>query len=141
MSLIDHDHADPLENLAENVIPEPRIREPFGRYEQNINTVLTQRLDRVVPFGDVRRIDGDGVDTRPVGCRHLVAHERQQRRNDKRRPSPGFANQPGGHEVHGGLSPPGALDDKSPPPIADEGLDCLQLSVAKNRVGTPCQLG
>ena len=47
-----------------------------------------------------------------VGHLDLVAHQREQRRDEQRRPGALVAQQPRGDEVDGALAPPGALDDE-----------------------------
>ena len=75
----------------------------------------------------------------PAGGLDLVAHQRQQRRDQQRRPEPLLAQQVGGQEVDGALAPPRALHHEHPRPIVDERLDRLALPVAELGVGAPGQ--
>ena len=68
----------------------------------------------------------------PLGGGHLVAHQRQQRRHDDRRPAPRGAQQLGGDEVHRRLAPAGALHDERPPALHDQRLDRGPLVVAQS---------
>ena len=77
---------------------------------------------------------------RDAGARRrldLVAHQRQQRRHDERRPGALRPQQPGGHEVDRRLPPPGALHDEGPPVLDDERLDRRPLVVAQRHVVAP----
>ena len=58
-------------------------------------------------------------DAGPLGRRDLVAHQRQQRRDDDRRAVPARAQQLGGDEVDRGLAPAGALDHQCPAALDD----------------------
>ena len=63
----------------------------------------------------------------------LVAHQRQQRTDDQRRSRAGLAQQRGRDEVHGRLSPPGALHAQHAGAIRDEILNRLELPRPKPR--------
>ena len=57
----------------------------------------------------------------------LVAHQRQQRRDEQRRARALLAEQLGGDEVDRALAPPGALHDERAPALLDERPDRLEL--------------
>ncbi len=95
---------------GQHLVAEPGVGEPFGGDEQHVDGAGGDPRRHVVPLGDVGRVDGLGVDARPTRGVHLVAHQRQQRRDDHRGARALLAQQGGRDEVHRGLAPPGALD-------------------------------
>ena len=120
-------------------IGELRIGEPFGRDEDEVDVVrrdvggelVDRRRRRAVHRHRAQPEPGRGVD--------LVAHQREQRRDEQRRPEPGVAQQPRGEEVDRALAPSGALDDEDTGPVADERLDRFTLMWSELRVGSPGQ--
>ena len=85
----------------------------------------------LVPVVGVGRVHGAGLDAGPAGRLDLVAHQRDQRGNDHRRPGPAGPQQGGGGEVDRRLAPPGALHDQGPAPVADQSLDSAPLILAQ----------
>ena len=75
------------------------------------------------------------ADAEPLRRRDLVAHQRQQRRDDQRRPGALLAQQRGREEVDGGLAPARALHAQHAGAIVDEVRDRLELMLAEPGVG------
>ena len=79
-------------------------------------------------------VDDDGRGTLPFTVKgtgavrggDLVAHQRQQRRDDHRWSGPLRAAQRRGDEIDGRLPPPGALDHEHPVAAGHQGLDGLE---------------
>jgi len=91
----------------------------------------------VIPLVRIGRIDGDGSHS-GSGCRgDLVAHEREQRRHQNRRPRTPPPQQQRRHEVDRRLAPPGALHHERALLAVDERLDRLELPLVKLRVVPP----
>ena len=86
------------------------------------------RVGDLGPVVLVARVDGRGLDAEPLRGLDLVAHEREQRRDEQRRPETLTSEEMGGEEVDGALAPPGPLDEQHPPAIFDQGGDRLPLT-------------
>ena len=83
-------------------------------------------LDRV-PVVDVGAVDRGGMDAGTLRHVDLVPHEREQRRDQERRPRAAITQQPRRDEVHRTLAPTGALHDEGATTVVDQGLDSLPL--------------
>jgi hypothetical protein len=83
----------------------------------------------------VRRVDRDRAHARAFGRGDLVAHERQQRRDQHGGTGALLPEQQGRDEVDGRLAPPGPLHDQRPPSLGDQRLDRLVLPVVELGVG------
>ncbi len=135
--LVDDDEARVGREPGEHLVAEAGVVEPLRRAQQHVDLTVRDGPVHVVPLGDVGGVDGDGLDARPRGGRDLVAHERQERGDDDGRPGSAVAQQARGHEVHGGLAPPGALHDERTAPERHEGLDRAPLVLAQRRALAP----
>ena len=71
------------------------------------------------------------MDPERLGRVELVAHQRDQRRDEDRRPGALLAQHRGGDEVDGALPPPGPLHAEDAAAPLDELLDRLELAVAE----------
>ena len=76
-----------------------------------------------------------GDDTGPFGREHLVAHEREERRDEQRRATAAGAEQRGRDEVDRALAPAGALHAEHPLVVVDERFDRLPLAGSELGVG------
>ena len=79
----------------------------------------------------VRRVDRHRPHAGALGGGDLVAHEREQRRDEHGRPGAAPAQQQRRDEVHRRLAPAGALHDERATPAVDERLDRLELPVVE----------
>ncbi len=133
--LVDHDQPGPCPDDRHDLVPELRVGEPLRRDQQQVDLVGAQLS---LEFGD-RGVRGavDRLASQPEPLRRLdlVAHQREQRRDQQRRPEPLLAQQMRGEEVHRALAPAGALHDEHPSPIVDERRDRLSLPVTELGVG------
>ena len=77
-----------------------------------------------------------GTHAEPRRHLDLVAHERQQRRDEQRRAGALLAQHLRRDEVDGGLAPAGALHEQDTPPVTGDGLDRLELPGPEVGVGT-----
>jgi hypothetical protein len=96
------------------LLAEPRVGQPLGGDEKDVDVVRREPGGDVVPLRHVRAGDLDGPDAGPRRGRHLVAHEREQRADQQRRAGTAAAQEGGGDEVDRRLAPAGALDDERP---------------------------
>ena len=133
--LIDNDQACRLREMRQDVVAESRVVQPLGADEQDVHGAVTDLGVHLLPLFEVRRVDRARVDTRPRRGIDLVAHQREQRRDDDRRPGAAGAQQRGRDEVHRRLSPPGPLHHECPAVLRDEGVDRGPLVVPQ-----PCVL-
>ena len=129
--LVDHEQAGALGQLGQHVVAEAGVVEPLGADQQHVDLAGGDlRLDAGPVLG-VGRVDGDRADAGPLGGVDLVAHQREQRRDDHGRPGALRAQQRGGHEVDRRLAPAGALHDQRPAPVDDQRLDRGPLVLAQ----------
>ena len=87
--LVDHDQAGVGRQRGQHLVAEVGVVEPFRADQQHVEVAGGDALVDLVPFGDVARVDRRGTHAGPLGGRDLVAHQRQQRRHDDRRPATG----------------------------------------------------
>ncbi len=85
----------------------------------------------LIPVADVGRVDCAGPDASPAGRVDLVAHEREQRGDDHRRPGAAGSQQRGRGEVDGRLAPAGPLDDQRANVVGYERPDGRPLVLAE----------
>ena len=76
----------------------------------------------------VLAVDSEGSDAGALGHPDLVAHQREERRDEDRRSGPGVPEQPRRDEVHGRLPPPRALDEEDPTALNHDGVDGFELA-------------
>ena len=110
--LVDHQQGDPVLNCGKEFIPEVIILQLLGRDEQHVDLVALDCVLDPVPFTAVVGAFPFRADSHPLRRLDLVAHQRQQRRDEERRSVPGLAQQFGGDEVDEALAPAGALHDQ-----------------------------
>ena len=94
------------------LLAEPRVGQPLGGDEQDVDVVGGQPGGDVVPLGHVGAGDLHRPDAGAGRGGHLVAHQRQQRADQQGRALAPAAQQRGGDEVDGRLAPAGALHDE-----------------------------
>jgi hypothetical protein len=103
--LVDDQQADPLGEQRQHLGAEGRVVEPLGADQQHVDGVGGQQILDLRPRVAVGRVDRVRADPDPLRRRDLVAHQRQQRRDDQRRAGAGLAPQRGGEEVDRRLAP------------------------------------
>ncbi len=128
--LVDHHKAGVGGQRRQHIVTEVRIVEPFRTDQQHVEFAVDDPLMDGIPFGDVARVDRGRTNARALGGRDLVAHQRQQRRHDDRRPAAALPEQLGGDEVDRRLTPAGALHHQGLPSLHDKGFDRRPLVVA-----------
>ena len=94
-------------------------------------------LADLVPLLAVGAVDRVRAQPKPLRGGDLVAHQRQQRADDQRRPGARLAQQRGRDEVHRRLPPAGALHAQHPRAIDDDVADRLQLPGAEAGAPSP----
>ena len=140
VGLIDDQEPGAADQLGQLVLAEGGVGEPLRRDQQDIDLVRRELFADCVPLQLVGGVDGDRPDPGPRRGGHLVTHERQQRGHDQGRPGAAPPEQQGRDEVHGRLSPAGALHHEGAPAAVDEGLNRLELAVMELRGRVPDQL-
>ena len=99
--LVNDEHAGGTAKLGQHRRAEGRIIEALGRDEHEVCLTHSNRGVEIVPLRHIRAVNGHRADARAGGGLHLVAHERQQRRNDDRGPKATGTQQLGCDEIHG----------------------------------------
>ena len=127
--LVHHQQAHAGDEVRELLVPEAGVGQALGRDQQHVHLVRGQGAAHVLPFRGVGRAHGHGPHAGPGGRGHLVPHQGQQRGDDQRGPGAPGPQQQGGHEVHRGLAPAGALDHERAAPVGHERLHCLVLAL------------
>ena len=128
VDLVDDDQARSTGDDRRPPGEELGVGQSLGRHEEEIDLVGLHPVGDLGPVLLVARVDGRGLDAEPLSGLQLVAHERQQRRDEQRRPETLTAEEMGGEEVDGALAPPGPLHEQHPPALVDQGRDRLPLT-------------
>ena len=140
VGLVNHQQPGPPDELRQLVFAERRVGEPFRRNQQHVHLVGGELLADGVPVQLVRGVDGHRAHPGARRGGHLVPHQGQERGHDQGGPGAAAPQQQGRHEVHGRLSPAGALDHQGPPAAVDQCLNRLKLAVVELRRRVPDQL-
>ena len=138
--LVDDDEPAAGDQPGQLLLAEPRVGQPLGGDEQDVDVVGGEAGGDVVPLGHVGAGDLDGADAGAGRGGHLVAHQREQRADQQRRAGAAAAQEGGGDEVDGRLAPAGALHDQRPLRALDQRRDGGVLPLAEDRVGPAGQL-
>ncbi len=125
--LVDHQQPDRRGEQRQHPLPETRVVQPLGADQQQVDRVRRESLADVVPLLAVGAVDRVRAQPQPLRRGDLVAHQRQQRADDQRRPRTRLAQQRGRDEIQRGLSPSGALHAQHPRAVDDDIPDRLQL--------------
>jgi hypothetical protein len=133
--LVDHEQPHPLGEHGQHPRAELRVVQPLGADEQEVHGIRLQQPGNLRPCVAIRRVDRVRPDPEPLRRRDLVAHERQQRRDDERRPRPALAQEGGRDEVQRRLAPARPLHAQHPRPLLDEIGDRLELVLAEGGAG------
>ena len=134
--LVDDEQSDPRHQLRQLLVAERRVVEPLGRHQQHVDLVTVELCEHITPLVRVRGVDRDRPHARALRRGDLVAHERQQRRDQHGGPGAAPAQEQRRDEVHRRLAPPGALHHERPAAAVDERLDRLELAVVEVGVVT-----
>lgn len=127
MRLVDHQQAGGGSELGQQLLAKVHGIEALGAHEEYIGlTALDLPVDGV-PFLGVGRVDGPRPDTGPRRRLDLVAHQREQGRDDHRRAGTTSAQQSGGDEVHRRLAPARALHHQGATALLHQGRHRLPL--------------
>ena len=132
--LVDHHEAHPGREQRQHLVPELRVVQALGADQQQVHRVVGEQPAHGVPLVAVRRVDRVRPDPQTLRGRDLVAHQRQQRRDDQRRPGAGLAQQRGREEVDRRLPPAGPLHAQHPRPVGHEVAHRLELVLAERGV-------
>jgi hypothetical protein len=131
VGLVDDEQPGRVGELRQLLVTEPRVVEALGADQQQVDFSGRERGVDLPPLVGVGGVDGHRGQPGALRGRDLVAHQRQQWRDDDRRAATASPQQCSGHEVDSRLAPPGALYDENSPPAVDQRLDGLELTVAK----------
>ena len=86
--LVDHEQAGGGGQLGQHVVAEVGIVEPLRADQQHVDRAAADLGGDLLPLVEVGRVDRAGVDAGPGGRLDLVAHQREQRRDDHGRARP-----------------------------------------------------
>jgi hypothetical protein len=137
--LVYDEQADRRREARQHVVAKARVVEPLGADQEQVDRAGAELRAHLLPVLAVGAVDRVRAQPEPLGGGDLVAHQREQRADDQRRPGAGFAQQRGGDEVDRGLAPPRALDAEHARAVADEVADRLELVGAEVRRGVACE--
>ena len=112
--LVDHEQPAGGGQPGQHLVAEAGVVEPLRADQEDVDLAGRDRPVGLLPVLEVGGVDRHRADAGPLGGGDLVAHQRQQRRDDHGRPGAGLAQQQRGHEVDRRLAPAGALDDERP---------------------------
>ena len=130
--LVDHEHADAPHERGQLLLAERRVVEPLGRDEQHVDLVGGRAARSTSPHSCAFvELIATARTPGALGGGDLVAHEREQRRDEHGRPGAAPAQQQRRDEVHRRLAPAGALHDERAAALVDERLDRLELPVVE----------
>ncbi len=135
--LVHHQQTRARREPGEHPVAEVGVVQPLRADQQDVHLAGVDRGVGGLPVVGVRRVHRDRLHPGPGRGVDLVAHQREQRRDDDRGPRAGRPQQRGGHEVHRRLAPSGALHDQRPAPLHDQGVDRRPLVVAQPRAQAP----
>ena len=135
VGLVDDEQTGPGRQIGELLDAECRVVEPLGTDQEDVDRVLGQGLAYLGPVEGVGGVHRHRPDAGPGGGGDLVTHEREQRRDDDRRPGAVGSQQCGRDEVDRRLAPPRALDDQHSFAVPDQGEHRLELSLVEIGVG------
>lgn len=131
--LVDHQQTSRGRKLRQHLIAKIHRIETFRAHKENVGlTALHLPVDRF-PLLRVGRVNGARMDTRPRRRLNLVTHQRQQRRDDHRRPGATPSQESGGDEIHSRLTPPGALHHQRTTTLLHESRHRLPLVLPQSR--------
>ena len=99
VDLVDDDQPGSRTDQRHRQVGELRIGEPFGRHEDEVDVVRRDVGGELVDRRRRRAVHRHRAQPEPGRRIDLVAHQRQQRRDEQRRPEPGVAQQARGEEV------------------------------------------
>ena len=133
MGLIDHEQANPVGNVSQNVLPKSVVGQSLRRNQQEIDTILLQILFHPIPIVGIAAVDRPGRDADPFGGFKLVAHQGEQRRNEQCRSGSLVTKQPGSEKVDDAFPPSGPLYNQNPFAF-QQPLNTLPLAVPKDRL-------
>ena len=114
----------------------PALARRSGAISSRSTSSAADPLFHLGPRIDVGRVDRDRRQAQPLGRGDLVAHQRQQGRDDDGRSPAAVAQHTGRREVHGRLAEPGARHQQRAPTLGDHRDDRLDLFRARYGVGS-----
>jgi hypothetical protein len=135
VGLVDHHEAGLGRQAGEGDVAEVGVVEALGRDQEDVDHAGPDLVVDALPRVAVGGVDRDGADAGAPGGGDLVAHEREEGRDDDGGAGAPGPQECGGDEVDRGLAPAGALDDERATVTLDERLDGRPLVVTQARVG------
>ena len=85
MRLVDDEQPDALGEQRQHRVAELRVVEPLGADQQQVDGVAREQAATSAHASRLVELIVCGADAEPLGRGDLVAHQRQQRRDDQRR--------------------------------------------------------
>lgn len=127
MRLVDHQKAGRGSELGQQLLAEVHRIEALRAHKEYVGLTALDLLVDGVPFLGIGGVDRPGLDTGPRRRLDLVAHQREQGRDDHGRAGTTSAQQSGGDEVHRRLAPARALHHQGTSALLHQGRHRLPL--------------
>ncbi|CAM5653552.1 hypothetical protein SALBM135S_01781 [Streptomyces alboniger] len=128
--LVHHEETGRGRELGQHLLAEVHGVEPLGADQEDVGLAALDLFVDRPPLLRVGGVDGAGLDPGPRRRFDLVAHEREQRRDDHRGPRAAAAQQGRRDEVHRRLAPAGALHHQTRSALPHQGGHGLPLVLA-----------
>ena len=135
MRFVDHQQGNPLRHARQHLVTKALVGQPFWRDQQDVHLVAPNRRLDTLPIVLIVGIDRDRPHPHALRRGDLVAHQRQQRRDEQGRPQPCLPQQLGGDEIDETLAPAGFLHHQKTTAALDDVADSFFLSFAEASVG------
>ena len=134
MRLVHHQQTNARGHGLQHRLHELLVAQPFRGDEQHVHTIGEQFIADAPPIITILffRRDSNRSDACAPGGGDLIPHQRQQRRNDERRPGMLFAEQFCGDEIDITFAPAGALHDEQRSAPFQQMFNRFELSPAES---------
>ena len=129
MRFVDHQRTETVEQRCQDPVTELRVGQPLRRHEEDVDPIVEQQGLDGFPVLGVRGVQADRDETGPRRGGHLVAHQRQQGRDDEDRAGARIPHGARDREVHQALAPARRLHHQGSPPVGGHGTHGRQLVV------------
>lgn len=129
--LVDHQQTGGRGQFGQHLVAEVGVVQSFRAHQEDVDLARRHLGLDGLPLLRVGGVDRPCADSGAGRRLHLVAHQREKRRDDHRRPGTRLAQQRGRDEVHRGLAPAGALHDQRSALVGHQRLDRAPLVLAQ----------
>jgi hypothetical protein len=130
---VDHEQSDILDELRKHVATESDVVETLRRDEQDIDPAGLNAGFDPFPIVGVLAVDCLGVHAGSLGHEQLVAHQRQEWRDQNGGTGSALAKKTSSDEVDRALSPTSSLNNENPSALLDQPFDRFPLTRPERR--------